>query len=63
MEGMVALVGDHNLRHALKQAASAQASTFHWERTAEQTLQVYERALSGSDVEATARPRTEDHFA
>jgi glycosyltransferase involved in cell wall biosynthesis len=63
VEGMVALVRDHKLRQALKQAASAQASQFRWERTAELTLRVYDSVLSGSGVEAGVGPRTRDHFA
>jgi glycosyltransferase involved in cell wall biosynthesis len=50
LEGMINLLHDPPLRADLRGKALAHASRFTWQRTAEQTLAVYERA-------AQARPR------
>jgi glycosyltransferase involved in cell wall biosynthesis len=62
VEAMVALMQDHELWQALKQAASAQASRFRWEWTAEQTLRVYDRVLSWCSAEPASGPGMGQHF-
>ncbi len=48
VEGMVTLLRDSALRRQLGRVALVQAAKFDWQRTAEQTLQVYELAMSES---------------
>jgi len=47
-QAMLAALTDESLRAYLRQQGLAQAARFSWEKTARETLQVYEEACSGS---------------
>jgi glycosyltransferase involved in cell wall biosynthesis len=54
VDGMLLLLRDSGLRQQLRQGALVQAGQFGWQRTAEQTLQVYDLAVSGPAVRSAS---------
>ena len=62
VEGMAALVRDPSLRGRLSQNALAQAAKFDWHQTANETLQVYELAVSGAGAHPALDSEAGGHF-
>ncbi len=45
-EGLARVLGDTGLRSELRTRGLAQAAGYHWDRAAQETARVYERALA-----------------
>jgi glycosyltransferase involved in cell wall biosynthesis len=50
-EAMIAVLSDEELRASLRQKGAARAKRFSWEKTARETLGVYERLIRDNDLQ------------
>ncbi len=62
VEAMAALLQEPALREQLRREALRQAAGFDWERTAEQTLLVYQRVARGINARLPSGPAEAAHF-